>query len=124
MKYSVATYARALVESVASSKDDAGIVKRFMALLVRNGDEAVASKIVSVASAQLAKKNGGRSVVIESARPLHSAQRAHIMKSFSSNDIVEEKINPSLRAGVRIMIDGEQLIDASLSHKLQKLFNT
>ena len=41
---------------------------------------------------------------------------------FKKGDSIEEKINPEIIAGVKIVIDHEKQLDVSLQKKLQQLF--
>ena len=63
-------------------------------------------------------KSGNKKIVLEMAR-----QNKVILKSvIKKNDVVEEKINPELIAGIKIIIDNERQLDFSLKNKLDKIF--
>lgn len=68
------------------------------------------------------KDEGGRKVVLESARPLADHAFQELRAAFSEKDVVESSVAPEVVAGVRITIDGEWMIDASLAGRLKKLF--
>ena len=123
MKYSAQTYARAFVLAVREktvAPDDA--VRRFVAIVTRNGDRSSLRKITSEAERIALQEQGGRKVVIESARPLGRKALEEFKKEFGAPDVVEEELNPELIAGVRLTIGGEWMIDATLAGKLKKLF--
>lgn len=45
------------------------------------------------------------------------------MAALAKNgDIVEEKINPILVAGLKVIVNGERQLDMSLAHKLNNIF--
>ncbi len=123
MKYSANIYARALVAALDDRPEEAAKIKdRFLAVLKKAGDSRGLQAIVTEAEKLLVKKNGGRKIIIESPRPLSSKNLEALQHSFSSKDRIETVLTPSLVAGVRVTIDGEWTIDATLKGKLQKLF--
>lgn len=105
MKYKAKDYARAIV---GAKKFD---VEVFLKLLERNGDQKKLKEIVAWVEKIKYKK-----VIIETAR------KAGVKWHFGKNSIVEEKINPELIAGVRIMVNGEKQLDFSLRNKLEQIF--
>ena len=125
MKHSVRTYAKAFSEVAAGKLDKASedkIVKNFSALVQKNGDSGHWSAILKESAKMLREKEGRRSVVIETARPLDGALRKKLQDILKEGDIVEEKVDATLVAGVRVTVNEESQFDASLSRKLQKLF--
>jgi len=124
MRYSVRDYATALAEvAERSSKNEVeGVVDRFVALLERTGDVSALPKIVRAAGKILRLRTGGKEILIESARPLTGRARAAFKKLAGPKDGFEEKLNPALVAGIRVTVNGERQLDASLKRKLGKLF--
>ena len=123
MKYGIHIYARAFAEMLDKQPEKYDeYFKQLIALLKRNSDEGAAKKILSKARELLIQKSGGRRVVLESARPLSSHDLAKLRGEFLSHDSIETSVNPEILGGVKIMIDGEQIIDATLGRKLKKLF--
>ena len=123
MKHQASIYAKALVEAAASvpkEKDDA-VVSNFLKLVKKNGDMGQVDKIVRLAQKSMAKRYGRRILSVESARPL-GRNLDFIKKIAKKEDIIEEKINPGIIAGVKITINGEMQFDGSLDRKLKKLF--
>jgi len=111
MKIKAKDYAKALVDI---KKFDA---KHFLRILQKNGDTKKLKEIVLLTEKLLLEKSGNKKVIIEMAR------KAAVKLSLKKGDVVEEKINPDLIAGVKIIIDGEKQLDFSLKNKLEKIFN-
>ena len=124
MKYKSKMYAVALVGALLDQKDTTTqkkILERFFVLLQKNGDIKKAREIVSLAEDVYCKKTGTRKVVLESARQVAIK---NITKEFiREGDLLEEKINPALIAGLKIIINKERQLDFSLSHTIEKIFN-
>lgn len=130
MKYKPKIYAEALVDLIlkrpASDKSSAGeekIVDNFLKLLQKNGDMGKAGQIVSLAKKIFIKKTGRRQLTIESARKIKANQKALIESILHKGDVVAEKINKDLLAGIKIIIDGERQFDTSMQKKLENIFN-
>lgn len=121
MKYSPRQYAKAFVaalEMTPKGKEEAAC-RALLALAKKNGDGRGLDKAVQEIERLLARKKGGRSVLIESARAGEPKSRKELLRRLGKNDIVREKISPELVAGVRITINGEQELDRSLAGMLQ-----
>lgn len=128
MKYSTHLYAKALIEVLSdaqtkgvSEKDEARLADNFIALVRRHGDEMHLKNILEEAS-RLARGRGGlRRVILESARPLTSSQKNEAAKFLRNDDVVVEKVDPSLIAGIKITVNDERQFDGSLRNKLATL---
>ncbi len=123
MKYSPHIYAKAFVEALGehpSPEKERARIKNFIALLVKNGDIGRARKILESAKKMIREKEDRRSIVIETARLLSARGLAE--EILKPSDVVEEKIDPELIAGVRITINDELQFDGSLRRKLNELF--
>jgi F0F1-type ATP synthase delta subunit len=121
MKYSSQTYAKAFVEVLSDSKvnkEDAA--KNFLALVTKNNDEGHLKKILEEASRIARGKSGMRKVTVESARALNGKQKEEVKKFIKTNDVVEERIDSELIAGIRIILDDELQFDGSLKNKLNR----
>jgi len=126
MKYPTHSYAQALAEVIRDPKakaHEAEIVKNFLALLHKNGDESHARKIVEEAARLARRYGGGRKVTVESARRLTPAQKKLVHGFLKKDDTVEERIDPDLIAGIRIILNDEMQFDGSLRGKVDKIFN-
>ena len=88
-------------------------MENFYEFLKRNGDGAKINDIIKVAERLIRQKNGETKVLLESADELTKTEKERIKKSFSGKIILEEKIDENLKAGARITINDEILIDAS-----------
>jgi F0F1-type ATP synthase delta subunit len=127
MKYFPHVYAKALVEILSVPKGSAGkktddeIAKNFLALVRRNGDESHLRRILEEASRFARGKSGMRKVTLESARPLRPPQRAALAGFVKPGDVVEERIDPELVAGIKIIVNDEMQFDGSLRNKLNKV---
>jgi F0F1-type ATP synthase delta subunit len=127
MKYPTHIYAQALAEVItATKKDDKAaddkMVANFIALVRRNGDEVHLRSIVEEAARFVRGQSGIRKVTIEMARPMNASQRKMLESFTKPSDVVEERIDPALMAGVRIILDDELQFDGSLKGKLDTVF--
>ncbi|MDP2598303.1 MAG: F0F1 ATP synthase subunit delta [Candidatus Liptonbacteria bacterium] len=123
MKYSSHIYAKALAEVVTDSRAKSGdAANNFIALLRKNGDEAHLRKIVEEASRLVHRKSGVRKITLESARPLSEQQRKVMGGFIKVGDVVEERLNQELIAGIKIVVNGESQFDGSLKNKLDQIF--
>jgi F0F1-type ATP synthase delta subunit len=124
MKYSVHTYAQAFVEALEDRegkiKDEATLGKNFLALVRRYGDESHLPNILDEASRLARGKSGIRQITIESARELSISQKTALKHFIKTHDVVEERIDPELIAGVKITVNDEMQFDGSLKTKLNK----
>lgn len=128
MKYSAHMYAQALVEALddhveghdGKAKNETVIGKNFLELVRKNGDEGHLAKILEEASRLSRKKSGVRKITIESARELNPSQKTAVKHFMHAHDVVEERIDPELIAGIRITVNDETQFDGSLKNKLNK----
>ncbi len=118
-KYKAKTYAEALA-NLDVKADEKKVVNNFLRLLERNGDMKKAPEIITQTEKLLLKKSGNKKVVLQLAR---KAADKDIKGEFAKKgDIVQEKINPSLIAGIKVIVDGNKQLDLSLLHKLNNIF--
>lgn len=125
MKHRPEQYANALAALLAaagSREEEKKILGNFLRIAVRNGDVRAARRALERTELLLAKRGNGDMVTVESARPLHEKDRVTITRAFPKTARVEERVNPSLVAGVRITINGERELDGTLASKLNRLF--
>ena len=124
MKIKPKIYARVLVDVMMSKKNTGNekkIVDNFLKLLKKNVDVKNATEIIRLAEVFILQKTGNKKITLETARDIG---RKNIFKEIvKSHDIVEEKINPELIAGIRVTVNGENQLDFSLKNKLDKIFN-
>lgn len=129
MKYAPHVYAKALVEVLSAPpgpgrQHDDAIAKNFLALVRKNGDESHVRKILEEASRFARGKSGVRKVMIESARPLAPSQKKLMERFTKPGDVVEERINPDLIAGIKVILNDEMQFDGSLKNKLNGILGS
>ncbi len=127
MRYPAHIYAKALVAAIASTsakgeRAEDAVAENFVALVRRSGDEAHFRKILEEAARMARGKEGIQKIVLESARPLTPKQKKNLARFAGPRDVVQERIDPSLVAGVRIFVDDERELDHSLKGKLDAIF--
>ena len=119
MRYTSKKYAEALVSALSGKTEDKTAAANFLKLLQKNQDMKKATEILVLAEKLLLEKSGNKKVVLETARKTNTKD---FEKSFiKKGDIVQEKINPALVAGVKIIVDGNRQLDLSLLSKLNKI---
>lgn len=126
MKYGVTIYAKALAKAMLETKEpgkEKKILSGFFKVIAKNGDTRLARKILDETESILAKHGQGNIVRVESARSLRETDRKKIMEAFRDAGRIDESIIPSLVAGVKITVNDERELDASMSARLRKLFN-
>ena len=129
MKYTTKDYANALVELLSDTRlrgqekmTDKKVSQGFIKLLERQNDLKKSKEIIELAEFLLAKKNKKKSITFETARKLLDSQRKTLLKLTETGDIIKEKINPELIAGVKIIVDNEKQLDQTLLKKINSLF--
>lgn len=115
-------YAKALAD-VLSKKEAPGakVVDNFVKLLVNAGYEGKAKEILDLAGDLLLAKQGKSKVTFETAREITVSQQKLLEKFADRGDVIKEKINPELIAGVKIIINDSRQLDGSLQSKLQQI---
>ena len=116
-------YAKALSEILSEKKfDEKKVINNFVKLLVSSGYEKKAKEILDMAEEMLLAKQNKKSIIFETARKITAGQKK-ILESFAKEgDLIKEKINPELIAGVKIIINNSKQFDNSLKSKLQNIF--
>ncbi|MEI7424924.1 MAG: F0F1 ATP synthase subunit delta [Candidatus Staskawiczbacteria bacterium] len=117
-------YAKALAEVIAKGKADISkekIASNFVKLLISAGFEGKSKEILELAETMVLANQGKRKITFETARTTTSGQKKLLESFIKKGDIVKEKINPDLIAGIKIIINDSQQFDASLQSKLQRI---
>ena len=124
MKYRVVQYAQALHNAVRgkSEKEQKEIMRRFAALLTRHRTSGKSNLIIAAYEKIVLRENGMRKVRIESASPVTERLKKEISEILGKGTYLEEQTNPKLLAGIKILVDGELLIDASAERQLERIF--
>jgi F0F1-type ATP synthase delta subunit len=124
VKYSPSIYAKALSEVAIDPTADKRanvLVKNFLKLVEKNNDQHQLKKIFQETEKLVREKTGKRKVVLETARPIKKLDSA-VKKIIKKGDILEEKINPDLIAGLKIILNDEKQFDGSMAKKIKQLF--
>ena len=120
--HKVKLYAKALSEVLLDKKSArSDLTQNFLRLLAKEGLQKKANEILGLAEDFILAKQGGRKIVFEVARKLGAGHRALLKEFVKEKDIVKEKINHELIAGVKIIINNEKQFDNSLKNKLQNI---
>src|SRR3989344_8047691 len=121
MKYKPRMYAQALADSIIGKRADGKkIAVNFLTHLKKNGELKKAKEILTLVQALLLKKTGNKKVIFLTARNIDVKP---LMDSFvKKGDSVQQKINPHIVAGVKIIVDDNKQLDLSLLHKLENIF--
>lgn len=124
MKYNISQYASAFVAALEdkSTHERADMIRRFLSVVRKNKDWPRIGRILQEVERQSLRKQGMRKVGVESTASLSHEWRKEIEKVFGKKLVLEEKIKPELLAGVKILVDGELLIDASAKRRLDLTF--
>ncbi|OGZ67379.1 MAG: hypothetical protein A3C58_03765 [Candidatus Staskawiczbacteria bacterium RIFCSPHIGHO2_02_FULL_34_10] len=116
-------YALALADVIAkkiSLQEEKKVIYNFLKLLEKNGKLKNAKKIISLTQKYYLEKTGNKSIILQTARKTITK---NLLKSlYKEGDIIEEKINPALIAGIKIIINNEKQLDFSLKNKLDNIF--
>src|SRR3989344_4325457 len=109
-----------LLAVIRKRADSKKIAVNFLTLLKKNGELKKAKEILTLAQALLLKKTGNKKVIFLTARNIDVKP---LMDSFvKKGDSVQQKINPHIVAGVKIIVDDNKQLDLSLLHKLENIF--
>jgi F0F1-type ATP synthase delta subunit len=118
----VKLYAKALAEILSKKDiDEKKITTNFVKILINEGLEKKAKEILNLAEDYLLEKQGKRKITFETARKMTAGQKKLLDSFVKNGDIVKEKINPEIIAGVKIIINNSKQFDASMQSKLQKI---
>ncbi|TSC75151.1 MAG: ATP synthase subunit delta [Parcubacteria group bacterium Gr01-1014_33] len=125
MKYSPRQYAAALcgVLEKKSERERKEVVKNFLRALAREKMHAKLPMILREAEKQILARQGIKKVSVESASPLSAKIKKEIGAIFGKKIHLEEKTNPALLAGIKILVDDELLVDASGRRRVERLFS-
>ena len=121
-------YARALAEilskpaSVRTTELQERVINNFVKLLIKTAYERKSKEILDLAGDFVLQKQGKRKITFETARKATAEQKKLLESIVKKGDIIKEKINPELVAGIKIIINDSKQFDASMQSKLQKIF--
>jgi F0F1-type ATP synthase delta subunit len=118
----VKNYAKALAQVAMNKKDNKKSFENFLALVKKNSLERKLREIVSLAEDIILEKQGKQKITLETARKITPAQKKTLNSVSKEGDIITEKLNPELIAGIKIIINDNKQFDGSLQKKLQSIF--
>jgi F0F1-type ATP synthase delta subunit len=123
MKYDHKIYAISLFEVLknASRENQDKIIKNFLKVVKKHGDSKKLKDILDEFTNLVVKETGGKNIKVELARHVSKETMLKIKNSFGPNDFVSFVVNPSLVAGVRILVDGNKELDSTIVRKIKKL---
>jgi len=78
-------------------------------------------EILDLTENLLLTKHGKSRVTFETARKMTLSQKKILDNFVKKGDVVKEKINPELIAGIKIIINDSRQFDASMQSKLQRI---
>lgn len=114
-------YAKALAEVISKkSIDEKKVIDNFVKLLIKSGLEGKAKEILAMAEDLILVSQGKRKITFETARKITPGQRKLLEVVSRKGDIVKEKINLDLIAGIKIIINDSKQFDASMQSKLSR----
>lgn len=125
MRYTVMQYAEALAAALGDAAADKrpAMIRRFLRLLQKNRDTKLLGAVIRKTERRWLADQNLHKVAVASASPLQPAVKKEIEEALVKKPLWEEKIDPALLGGIRILIDDELLIDASARRRLDRMFN-
>lgn len=125
MKYTVKQYAEALSDVLLHKpKDMRATARRFIAIARENGDSAKLELILRAFEKEYLKRKKLRAVNIEMSSAVPTKVKRDIKQILGGEIVFSEQENPALGAGIKIIVDGEILIDASAERQLKILWQS
>lgn len=121
MKYKSRDYANALTEIMLTEKHDAKLISAFLEFVKKNRDEKKLREILKLTEKLYFKKTGQKKIVLEIARKQNFKNSDLINNLIKKGDVVLEKINAELIAGVKIIVNEEKQLDFSMQKLLSEI---
>src|SRR3989344_4075144 len=124
MRYSPKQYAHALLLAIADKSYEARrkILRHFLSLVSKKGDSARLGLIIRETEKQYLRHAGLKKVILESPEKVPAGIKKEVEKILGKGLLIQEKINPRILAGIRILVNDALLLDASAEAQLRKLF--
>ena len=117
-------YADAFVAALAGGQDAKKTTERFVATIRKHNDWSRRHDIANSCEKKLRRLEGRDLITIESARELSPAQKKKLAALWETKKCdIEYRVNKSLIAGVKIIINDNRELDGSLKQKLAKIFS-
>jgi len=125
----VKLYAQALAEVILADEKTRGrrastdsVAGNFVRILEKDGQMRKVKEILNLAEDFLLAKQGKSKITIETARKMTASQKKIAHGFAHKGDVISEKINPELIAGIKIIVNNSKQFDASMQRKLQNIF--
>lgn len=118
-------YAHAFLKALKSAKrgEEETLIARFLTLVRKNGDWGRRKEIAAACERLWRREHGRPLALIEFARTPTQELRHRVERLIEGlRSDMQEAVNPSLIAGVRITLNDEEQLDGSLKRILRKLF--
>ena len=96
--------------------------RQFLVLVGQKGDSRRLGLILKEVEKQDLREQGLKKVLVETPDPITPQIKKGIREVLGKDILIQEKINPELIAGIKILINDEILVDASAKTQLRKLF--
>lgn len=124
MKYSTKQYAASLFAALQGQTEakQKEIVGNFLEILTKNSDWAKLNMVVAQIEKQFLEKNGLDKICVELADEAPQGLQNEIERILGKKTYFLTKANPSLLAGLKILINDELLIDASARKQIDNMF--
>lgn len=124
MKYTSKQYAATLISALTGKSEEGKkeILKKFLVVLQRNGDLGKRNQILEEVRREYFKQNDLSKVEVEVAGEVKEELKQEIEEALGKAISFYSKTNPNILGGIKILIDDETLIDASVKTQLDKLF--
>lgn len=125
MRHSPKQHASALLLAMAdkSPEERKKILRQFLSLLSRRGDSPRLGLILREVERQYLREAGLKKVVLEAPNAVPAKVKKEVEGILGKNLLIQEKINPRILAGIKVLVNDELLIDASAETQLRKLFS-
>lgn len=124
MKYRASQYAEVLWSALEgkTEAEQKKIIKRFGELLVRHQATGKTRAIYAAYEKLELRKQGMREVRLEMASLASDKLKKEIHGDLGKNIHIKEIVNPDIIGGIKILVDDEILIDASVKRQIESLF--
>jgi|GEM_PF-1640854 len=107
-----------LLESLPTSEHN-HMFTHFARMLARRGELSRCPRLLAHIEEEYANAVGGRTIVIETARPLALPDKKRFTQHTTAKDVIRYIVRPELVAGSRITINDSRVIDCSLAGRLE-----
>ncbi len=122
MKYPAHAYGKALLDLLEEYPErESEIIKGFWKTISASGDVAHAEKIFSSMKTMIARREGKAEIKVYSARPLSESNKKSIEDAFGGKARIESVVLPEIIAGIKMIVNGTVVVDATLKTKLRSL---